>query len=300
MNSDSICTSENICVNKLPMNLYRYCREIAKKNDLLCVYKTVKKTDKYRNRNFVLNSKSVIPEIYTGVWFDPGLWDHRSGGDFWYTTNAKIFVIAKVGEKFYVPTSSSFKWEEIDQHDLEDDGIDLINDKRLTSDYVLYYDKVEEQILNDDVELTELYHKVKLNDELLRCIKKYCYEKNFICVYSGVKEISPDSIIYRSKYYCGYEVKIQPTKIYEVPFFDKNSKVVSNGDISYDILTNYIIEDEENFYTLIDMPIDNLLFQRNKKFMHIVNKNHLLPTKITKIGNNLILAIKSVNNLEQL
>lgn len=154
MNPDSICTSGNHMANKLPMNLYRYCREIAKKNDLLCVYQTVKKTDKYRNRNFVLNSKSVITEIYTGIWFDPGLWDHRGDGDFWYTTNAKIFVIAKVGEKFYVPTSSSFKWEEIDKYNLEDDGINLINDRRLTSNYVSHYDMVEEQILNYDVQLT--------------------------------------------------------------------------------------------------------------------------------------------------
>lgn len=300
MREDSICTSATPMANKLPMDLYRFCREIGKKWDLKCVYQTVKMTDKYKDKNFVLNSESVLPEIYTGVWFDPDLWDHRGDGDFWYTTNAKIFVIAKVGGNFYVPSSDSYKWEEIDGDELEDDGIDLINDKRLTFDYVSHYDMVEVQSLNDEVQLTELYHKVKLNSELLRCIKKYCYEKSLVCVYSGVRELSPESNNYNSKYYCGYEVEIKPRKIYEVPFFIKHSKVVSNGDISYDILINYIIEDEDIFYTLIGTPTNNILSQQNKKFMYIANKNHLLPTKITKVGKNLILAIKSVNNLEQL
>ncbi|MBR2022371.1 MAG: hypothetical protein IJ997_01630 [Mycoplasmataceae bacterium] len=283
--------------NKLPKNLYRFCREISTKRNLLCVYKSVKKTDKYRDRNFILNSKPVFPEIYTGVWFDDGLWDHRGDGDFWWTTDAKIFVIAKVGGRFYVPDSSSFKWEEV--HDDLDDCLDIINDRGLAFETISHFDEVKEQSLNNDVQLTELYQKVKLNNVLFSCINKYCSINNLVCVYSGVHELPHYFRIYESKYFCDGE-EIQPTKIYEVSFYDKNSKVVG----TYDNIINYIIESNGKYY-IPDVELIGYVFtineaKKNEKLIHLANKNKLLPTKITKIGKNLKQSIDSVNNVKQL
>lgn len=298
MSTHCICTSATMA-NKLPENLYRFCREIAKKKDLKCIYETVKKTDKYNDRKFVLNNKPVSPEIYTGIWFDDGLWDHRGDGDFWWTTNAKIYVIAKVDGRFYVPDSSSYEWEEVDQYDLENDGIDIINDRRLTFEYVSYYDMVEEQCLNDEVQLTELYHKVKLDSEMFKCVKKYCYEKNLVCMYSGVKEIPYDYPMYKSEYYCCGE-EIKPTKIYVVRFFDKNSKTVSDNSVAYDFIYTYIVESDGKFYILDEKFTKSIATHSDKKFIHLANKNKLLPTKITKIGKMLIQKIEPEYDVEQM
>ena len=66
-------SSKSSTMNKrlLPLRLYHFCVELAKKTDLKCIYDTVKKTNMYDNHTFILNGKKVIPtSIYNGLWYD--------------------------------------------------------------------------------------------------------------------------------------------------------------------------------------------------------------------------------------
>ena len=98
-------SSNSSTMNKhlLPLRLYHFCVELAKKTDLKCIYDTVKKTNMYDNHTFILHGKKVIPtSIYNGLWYDSPE-SHKGWGDFWYTVEGYIFVIVEVTDRFYIP-----------------------------------------------------------------------------------------------------------------------------------------------------------------------------------------------------
>ena len=81
----------------LPLRLYHFCVELAKKTDFKCIYDTVKKTNMYDNHTFILHGKKVVPtSIYDGIWIDPStVCDHRGDGDFWFSIDGYVFVIVE-------------------------------------------------------------------------------------------------------------------------------------------------------------------------------------------------------------
>ena len=171
--------------NRLPLRLYRFCVNYANKMKLKCIYDTVKQTNAYDNHTFILHGKKVVPtSIYDGIWIDPStVCDHRGDDDFWFSIDGYVFVIVEINNIFYIPKLSfnEDNWKK-SKHPLEDLAIDLIYEKHLLSDDddVECFDTFIEQKLDDDIiYLDELYHKVKINNNLYRALKAFSEKNNY-------------------------------------------------------------------------------------------------------------------------
>ena len=275
-------SSKSLTMNKrlLPLRLYHFCVELAKKTDLKCIYDTVKKTNMYDNHTFILNGKKVIPtSIYNGLWYDSPE-SHKGWGDFWYTVDGYIFVIVEVNDRFYIPKLSfdSCNWKKINNEELEDFAIDIIHQRRMEEDNVSHFNFVKEQKLDDDIiYLDELYHKVKINNNLYRVLKAFSEKNNYVCIYSSIQES------YWSDRECLLNDKLVKTKIYEGFFIDKNSRKIDNSNVSYDGNFYRFGEVDNKFYYCME---DRSLKEKDcsssiQKYIHIANKNNLLHEKIT-------------------
>ena len=264
----------------LPLRLYHFCVELAKKTDLKCIYDTVKKTNMYDNHTFILNGKKVIPtSIYNGLWYDSPE-SHKGWGDFWYTVDGYIFVIIEVNDRFYIPKLSfdSCNWKKINNEELEDFAIDIIHQRRMEEDNVSHFNFVKEQKLDDDIiYLDELYHKVKINNNLYRVLKAFSEKNNYVCIYSSIQES------YWSDRECLLNDKLVKTKIYEGFFIDKNSRKIDNSNVSYDGNFYRFGEVDNKFYYCIeDRSLKNKDCSSSmQKYIHLANKNNLLHEKIT-------------------
>ena len=277
--------SKSSTMNKrlLPLRLYHFCVELAKKFDYKCIYDTVKKTNMYDNHTFILHGKKVIPtSIYNGIWFNPdSTCDHEDEDGIWFSVDAYVFVIVEVNNRFYIPKSSydNDDWKEINNEELEDFAIDIINEKHLVRGFrIENFDFFIEQKLDDDIiYLDELYHKVKINNNLYRALKAFSEKNNYVCIYSSIKK----------SYLCDRECllndKLVKTKIYGGFFIDKNSRKIDNSNVSYDGNYYRIGEVDNKFYYCIE---DRSLKEKDcsssiQKYIHIANKNNLLHEKIT-------------------
>ncbi len=275
-------SSKSSTMNKrlLPLRLYHFCVELAKKTDLKCIYDTVKKTNMYDNHTFILNGKKVIPtSIYNGLWYDSPE-SHKGWGDFWYTVDGYIFVIIEVNDRFYIPKLSfdSCNWKKINNEELEDFAIDIIHQRRMEEDNVSHFNFVKEQKLDDDIiYLDELYHKVKINNNLYRVLKAFSEKNNYVCIYSSIQES------YWSDRECLLNDKLVKTKIYEGFFIDKNSRKIDNSNVSYDGNFYRFGEVDNKFYYCIeDRSLKNKDCSSSmQKYIHLANKNNLLHEKIT-------------------
>ena len=275
-------SSKSLTMNKrlLPLRLYHFCVELAKKTDLECIYDTVKKTNTYDNHTFTLNGKKVIPtSIYNGLWYDSPE-SHKGWGDFWYTVDGYIFVIVEVNDRVYIPKLSfdSCNWKKINNEELEDFAIDIIHQRRMEEDNVSHFNFVKEQKLDDDIiYLDELYHKVKINNNLYRVLKAFSEKNNYVCIYSSIQES------YWSDRECLLNDKLVKTKIYEGFFIDKNSRKIDNSNISYDGNFYRFGEVDNKFYYCIeDRSLKNKDCSSSmQKYIHLANKNNLLHEKIT-------------------
>ena len=275
-------SSKSSTMNKrlLPLRLYHFCVELAKKTDLKCIYDTVKKTNMYDNHTFILNGKKVIPtSIYNGLWYDSPE-SHKGWGDFWYTVDGYIFVIVEVNDRFYIPKLSfdSCNWKKINNEELEDFAIDIIHQRRMEEDNVSHFNFVKEQKLDDDIiYLDELYHKVKINNNLYRVLKAFSEKNNYVCIYSSIQES------YWSDRECLLNDKLVKTKIYEGFFIDKNSRKIDNSNVSYDGNFYRFGEVDNKFYYCIeDRSLKNKDCSSSmQKYIHLANKNNLLHEKIT-------------------
>ena len=275
-------SSKSSTMNKrlLPLRLYHFCVELVKKTDFKCIYDTVKKTNMYDNHTFILNGKKVIPtSIYNGLWYDSPE-SHKGWGDFWYTVDGYIFVIVEVNDRFYIPKLSfdSCNWKKINNEELEDFAIDIIHQRRMEEDNVSHFNFVKEQKLDDDIiYLDELYHKVKINNNLYRVLKAFSEKNNYVCIYSSIQES------YWSDRECLLNDKLVKTKIYEGFFIDKNSRKIDNSNVSYDGNFYRFGEVDNKFYYCIEdrSKKNKDCSSSMQKYIHLANKNNLLHEKIT-------------------
>ena len=276
-------SSNSSTMNKhlLHLRLYHFCVELAKKFDYKCIYDTVKKTNMYDNHTFILHGKKVIPtSIYNGLWFNPdSTCDHEDEDSIWFTVDAYVFVIVEVNNRFYIPKLAydNDDWKEINNEELEDFAIDIIHQRRMEEDNVSHFNFVKEQKLDDDtIYLDELYHKVKINNNLYRALKAFSEKNNYVCIYSSIRSDFSDRE-------CLLNDKLVKTKIYGGFFIDKNSRKIDNSNVSYDGNYYRIGEVDNKFYYCIE---DRSLKEKDcsssiHKYIHIANKNNLLHEKIT-------------------
>ena len=277
--------SKSSTVNKrLPIRLYHFCVELAKKTDSKCIYNTVKQTNFYDNHTFILHGKKVVPtSIYDGIWINPDSTCDHTGEDcdFWFSIDGYVFVIVEVNNRFYIPKLSSFNednWKE-SKHPLKDLAIKIIHKKQLVK---YFYNKIEcfdtfiEQKLDNIIILDELYHKVKINNNLYRALKAFSEKNNYVCIYSSIKSDFSDRE-------CLLNDKLVKTKIYGGFFIDKNSRKIDNSNVSYDGNYYRFGEVDNKFYYCME---DRSLKEKDcsssiQKYIHLANKNNLLHEKIT-------------------
>ena len=168
-------------------NLFMFVKKFSQKIKYTCVYDTVKQTTKYDNHTFILNNRKVKPIIYSGIWIDPdSAWDHCIRGDdydFWYTYDGKVFIIAEVNNKFYIPkiNFSSECWQD-SNHELEDESIDIANERHLVFDHFSSYDKFTEQKFEDVIQLIDINdksHDKKFTfEDLVKCCNELPYDES--------------------------------------------------------------------------------------------------------------------------
>ena len=163
----------------LSSGLFKFVKAFSDKVKHICVYNTVRKTNKYDKHTFMLDGKEVKPIVYSGIWIDPDSeCDHCIRGadfDFWYTYDARVFIIAEVDKKFYIPKIDFTEglWTE-SHHELEELSIDIASERRLVPEYFSDYDTFLEQTFEDVIQLTNLEdetHDKKLTfGDLIECI----------------------------------------------------------------------------------------------------------------------------------
>ena len=182
--------SKSSTMNKrlLPLRLYHFCVELAKKFDYKCIYDTVKKTNMYDNHTFILHGKKVVPtSIYDGIWIDPDSTCYHKGEDcdFWFSINGYVFVIVEVNNRFYIPKLAydNDDWKEINNEELEDFAIDIINEKHLVRGYY--------------IESLDFFIEQKLDDDIIYC---GCWKGNTEEFKNRINETYPDDGEYRTQY----------------------------------------------------------------------------------------------------
>lgn len=148
------------CKRFLNPGLFKFVKAFSNKVKYICVYNTVRKTNKYDKYTFMLDGKEVKPIVYSGIWIDPDSeCDHCIHGadyDFWWTYDARVFIIAEVDKKFYIPKIdfTDELWTN-SNHELEDLSIDIANE-RLVPQIFSNYGMFLEQTFEDVIQLTNL------------------------------------------------------------------------------------------------------------------------------------------------
>ena len=153
----------------LSSGLFKFVKAFSDKVKHICVYNTVRKTNKYDKHTFMLYGKEVKPIVYSGIWIDPDSeCDHCIRGadyDFWWTYDARVFIIAEVNKKFYIPRIDFTEELWIDSHhELEDLSIDIASE-RLVPQSFSNYDTFLEQTFEDVIQLTNLEDLIECSDD---------------------------------------------------------------------------------------------------------------------------------------
>lgn len=264
----------------LNKDLFHFINDYGIKVHAKCLYKTVKITDKFDNKIFYLNGKQVEPIIYTGVWIDmESECDHSGDGDFWYTYDADIYIIAEVDGKYYIPRYDDGWWVNVTDRKFIDYAQDLASD--VVPD-CSHFDEFKEFSFSWVIELVPLYKKTKLPSKMFNFLNAVSKKLNLTCIYSTVKR-KPTYVAQgmNHRYFMLKGEEVEPT-VYSAKFVDKESKknisTTKEEYFTYDAKELLIAEVNGKFYLAVNRKWSNE--DVDSWTEHLVNKAKLLPTRV--------------------